>query len=42
VVRALFAFDPARRGIVLVTGDKVNDWQGERLARLVQQERPDR
>ena len=27
-IRALFAFDPLRRAIVLVGGDKRNDWTG--------------
>ena len=27
-VRVLFAFDPARRAILLVAGDKSQDWQG--------------
>jgi hypothetical protein len=27
-VRALFAFDPHRRAVVLVGGDKTNDWKG--------------
>jgi hypothetical protein len=27
-LRALFAFDPRRRAIVLVGGDKTNDWKG--------------
>ncbi|MGK2938176.1 MAG: type II toxin-antitoxin system RelE/ParE family toxin [Solirubrobacteraceae bacterium] len=27
-LRALFAFDPERRAIVLLGGDKTNDWQG--------------
>lgn len=27
-LRALFAFDPRRRGIVLRGGDKTNDWIG--------------
>lgn len=27
-LRALFAFDPERHAIVLVGGDKSNDWQG--------------
>jgi hypothetical protein len=27
-LRALFAFDPARQAIVLVGGDKTNNWQG--------------
>jgi hypothetical protein len=26
--RLLFAFDPARRAIFLVAGDKTNDWEG--------------
>lgn len=27
-MRALFAFDPRRRGVVLVAGDKTHDWRG--------------
>ena len=27
-LRALFAFDPRRRAIVLLGGDKANDWNG--------------
>jgi hypothetical protein len=27
-LRALFAFDPRRRAIVLLGGDKTNDWSG--------------
>jgi hypothetical protein len=27
-LRALFAFDPRRRAVVLVGGDKTNDWKG--------------
>ena len=27
-LRALFAFDPERRAIVLVGGDKAGDWAG--------------
>jgi hypothetical protein len=27
-LRALFAFDPRRRAIVLLGGDKANDWKG--------------
>ena len=27
-LRALFAFDPRRRAVVLVGGDKTNDWTG--------------
>lgn len=27
-LRALFAFDPKRRAIVLLGGDKTNDWSG--------------
>lgn len=27
-LRALFAFDPRRRAIVLLGGDKTNDWKG--------------
>jgi hypothetical protein len=27
-VRALFAFDPRRHAVVLVAGDKTNDWRG--------------
>lgn len=27
-MRALFAFDSRRRGVVLVAGDKTNDWRG--------------
>jgi hypothetical protein len=27
-LRALFAFDPARTAIVLLGGDKTNDWTG--------------
>ncbi|MGH2891427.1 MAG: type II toxin-antitoxin system RelE/ParE family toxin [Solirubrobacteraceae bacterium] len=27
-LRALFAFDPRRHGIVLLGGDKTNDWRG--------------
>jgi hypothetical protein len=27
-IRALFAFDPRRRAVVLVAGDKTNDWHG--------------
>jgi hypothetical protein len=27
-LRALFAFDPLRHGIVLLGGDKTNDWNG--------------
>jgi hypothetical protein len=27
-IRALFAFDPRRRAIVLLGGDKTNDWKG--------------
>ncbi len=27
-LRALFAFDPNRRGVVLLGGDKTNDWKG--------------
>jgi hypothetical protein len=27
-IRILFAFDPARRAILLVGGDKSNDWKG--------------
>lgn len=27
-LRALFAFDPERRAVVLVGGDKTNDWKG--------------
>lgn len=27
-LRALFAFDPRRHGIVLIGGDKTNDWRG--------------
>lgn len=27
-LRALFAFDPDRRAVVLVGGDKTNDWKG--------------
>ena len=26
--RALFAFDPRQRGVVLVAGDKTGDWRG--------------
>lgn len=27
-LRALFAFDPRRRAVILVGGDKTNDWEG--------------
>jgi hypothetical protein len=27
-LRALFAFDPRRRAVILVGGDKTNDWKG--------------
>lgn len=27
-LRALFAFDPGRRAVVLLGGDKTNDWRG--------------
>jgi hypothetical protein len=27
-LRALFAFDPRRRAVVLLGGDKTNDWKG--------------
>jgi hypothetical protein len=27
-VRILFVFDPTRRGVLLVAGDKAGDWQG--------------
>jgi len=27
-LRALFAFDPRRRAVILMGGDKTNDWRG--------------
>ena len=27
-MRALFAFDPRRRAVMLLGGDKTNDWKG--------------